>query len=145
MSYHNRCPKWKKEKADELRRNMTLAEDIIWDKLIARKCDFKIKPQVLIAGYIVDFYCPSRKLIIEIDGESHTNKKEYDKKRDNNLSKFGFKTIRFSNEMVFNELERVISLIKKELFYRFDSKYKIDRIRLPSPKDYKLLRKIKKR
>ena len=64
-------------------------------------------------NYIVDFYCPSENLIIELDGEYHNNpeSKEKDLKRDNHLENLGFNILRFENKLVFNDLDGVLNTI----------------------------------
>jgi very-short-patch-repair endonuclease len=63
---------------------------------------------------IVDFYCASEKLIIELDGEVHNNPstEEYDKKRSEHLEKLGFTIIRFENKMVFDHVPSVLVEIR---------------------------------
>ncbi|RYE27478.1 MAG: DUF559 domain-containing protein, partial [Sphingobacteriales bacterium] len=77
----------------------------------------KFRRQHSIGNYIVDFYCPSEKLIIELDGEYHFTQEgiEYDKHRTAYLTSFGFRVIRFENKLVFEKPEYVLAEIKKEL------------------------------
>ena len=72
-----------------------------------------------IGHYIVDFYCASEKLIVELDGEVHNNleAQEYDYKRTTYLEQKGYKVIRFENKMVFDLLPSVL----KEIRNHFDS------------------------
>lgn len=68
----------KKTKAQRthLRNNLTQAESRLWSKLKGRQIfDYKFRRQHGIGNYIVDFYCPVLKLVIEVDGESHFTKK----------------------------------------------------------------------
>ena len=67
-----------------------------------------------INNYIVDFYCASEKLIIELDGEVHNNPvtQEYDSQRTKHLQNYGYTVIRFENKMVFDNLASVLSEIK---------------------------------
>ena len=99
----------------DLRNNPTPEEDILWQSLRSSKSGFKFRRQHSIGNFIVDFYCPAKKLIIEIDGGQHLDKKEYDKERSNYLESLGFKVIRFWNEEVNKEMDSVIEKIKKEL------------------------------
>lgn len=60
------------KRAKELRQNMTSAEKILWEHLRAKRFkNFKFRRQQIIEGFIVDFYCHSLGLIIEVDGEVH--------------------------------------------------------------------------
>jgi very-short-patch-repair endonuclease len=105
-----------KEFARELRRNMTEAETALWWKLRKRQlknCQFY--RQRIIGNYIVDFYCPERKLVIEIDGSQHFTDpgKAKDKMRDNHLADLGLKVLRFSAREVMENLEGVLEVINK--------------------------------
>ena len=95
----------------ELRTNLTPAEACLWKHLKSRKLsNRKFQRQHSIGYYIVDFYCASEKLIIELDGQGHFNPKaqEYDSKRTLYLENLGYKVIRFENKMVFDVLPSVL-------------------------------------
>lgn len=97
------------ERARELRKNMTKAEKHFWFNVI-KTPDFKnIKflKQRVVDHYIVDFYCPEKNLAIEIDGEIHYNQIEYDQIRTHLLKQYGLKIIRFTNNEVINQPEKV--------------------------------------
>ena len=72
-----------KEKRRYLRTNQTKPELILWDKLKSKQLGFKFRRQYSIGEYIVDFYCSEKKLVIEIDGDSHFTDEaiKYDKIR----------------------------------------------------------------
>jgi very-short-patch-repair endonuclease len=110
FSFRRRMPDWKKQKARELRKNMTPAEVFLWEKIRSKRIGFAFRRQAPMGGYIADFYCPSCKLVVEVDGGYH--QKATDDIRDFNLSKFGFRTIRFSNEEVFDDIDRVVNIIR---------------------------------
>ena len=98
-----------------LRNNATPAERILWKHLKNKQLDGKrFLRQHSILNYIVDFYCPSEKLIIELDGEVHFNEEAlvYDAKRTKDLEGLGFAVIRFENKMVFDLLPSVLTDIK---------------------------------
>ena len=104
-----------------LRNRSTPAEAALWDFLKSKKLEGrKFRRQQSIGNYIVDFYCPSEKLIIELDGDSHGdyNKIEKDKKRDRYLESLGFSVIRFENRFVFQNPEYVKNEIRK--FFKKD-------------------------
>ena len=95
----------------DLRNNLTSAEAFLWKYLQKRKLDGrKFRRQQSIGNYIVDFYCPSENLIIELDGEVHNNllAEEKDLKRTQFLESLGYKVIRFENKMVFDLLPSVL-------------------------------------
>lgn len=99
----------------ELRFNLTPAEAFLWKHLKARKLEGKrFTKQHSIKNYIVDFYCASERLIIELDGEVHNNPTamEYDDRRTAFLNHLGYEVIRFENKMVFDNLESVLQEIK---------------------------------
>jgi very-short-patch-repair endonuclease len=103
-----------KERRRELRRKSTPQENLLWEKLRNNKLGVKFKRQHSIGGYILDFYCSEKKLIIELDGEIHNTKeaKEYDEVRDKYFKELGYKTIRFLNSEVDNNLDDVLNKIK---------------------------------
>jgi very-short-patch-repair endonuclease len=113
-------PKRTKAQRKYLRNNMTKAEVILWSKLKGRNIlEYKFRRQHGIGDYIVDFYCPELKLVIEIDGESHyTSKgKIHDKARAKFLNEMSIHILRFTNPQVKQNLEgvirHIISAIKK--------------------------------
>jgi len=101
----------------ELRNNPTPEENILWQQIRNSKLGFKFRRQHSIGNFIVDFYCPVKKLIIEIDGGQHLDKKEYDKERSNYLESLGFKVIRFWNDEVNKDIDKVIEKIRMELCF----------------------------
>ena len=74
----------------------------------------KFRRQHSIGPFIVDFYCPREKLIIELDGEVHNNPvaEDYDQLRSNYLQRKGCRVIRFENRIVFDHLSNVLSEIQ---------------------------------
>ena len=105
------------EYAKKLRKNPTQAELILWEHLRKNKLGVKFRRQHPVYKYIVDFYCHKLKLVIEIDGGYHLKleQKEYDKYRTKDLSEFGIKTLRFTNNQVLNNIEFVLSIIIQEI------------------------------
>src|SRR5690348_5675054 len=103
-----------KEKRKRLRNNSTEAEAFLWRYLKNKQLDGrKFRRQFSIGRFILDFYCPSEKLGIELDGSSHGTPEgiEYDERRTRFLNKNGITIIRFENRMVFDELDFVIGYI----------------------------------
>ena len=98
------------ELAEELRAKMTVAEEILWNAIKINEWHLKFRRQHPIAIYIADFYCHQTKLVIEVDGGYHNNKavKIYDEVRENDLKDFGITVLRFKNEEIFNEIEKVL-------------------------------------
>lgn len=107
-----------KNYSQRLRREMTDAERTLWQKIRRRQLKghqfFRQKP---IGKYIVDFYCPRARLIIEIDGGQHYEKRNQveDKKRDAELQTIGFRVIRYTNLDIVKSLNSVVEDILKIL------------------------------
>jgi very-short-patch-repair endonuclease len=99
----------------DLRNNATPEEDALWQRLRSSKLGFKFRRQHSIRNFIVDFYCPIKKLAVELDGEQHLDNKEYDRERNDFLESLGIRTIRFWNSEVSKEIEIVVEKIRKEL------------------------------
>ena len=107
-----------------LRNTSTSAEAELWEELKSKKLEGrKFRRQYSIGSYIVDFCCPSEKLIIELDGDPHreSQKIEKDEIRDNYLEGLGFIVLRFENRFVFQEPEYIKSKIRKVLNKRNES------------------------
>jgi len=99
----------------DLRNNPTPEENVLWQKIRNNKLGYKFRRQHSIGNFIADFYCPAKKLIIEIDGEHHLRKQEVDTERSNYLESLGFKVIRFWNKEINCEINNVIKRIEAEL------------------------------
>ena len=102
----------------ELRQTSTDAESLLWDRLRNRQLlGFKFRRQHQIGKYVVDFYCDKAKLVIECDGGIHSRAQawHHDQNREAYMSALGLRTLRFTNEEVLNETERVLSEISDYL------------------------------
>lgn len=106
-----------KEKAKELKQFQTDAESYLWHFIRARQLGVKFNRQHIIGDYIVDFVCLDKKLIIEVDGEYHNlpEQRKDDFMRTEELTKIGFNLIRFDNAEIMNNIEDVLSQIRKSL------------------------------
>lgn len=107
-----------KAKRQQLRRNMTKAEFIIWQKLKGKQLEgYKFRSQYSIGNFVVDFYCTKLKLAIEIDGESHfvDGAQEYDQERQAFIESVGIRFLRFTNDEVYENLEGVLERITQEI------------------------------
>ena len=99
-----------------MRQNPTKAEGLLWHELRARKLGgFKFRRQHPIGTFIVDFYCPARKLVIEIDGPVHLQQIAYDSERETYLQRLGYYIIRFDNEEVISHIEQVLNVVSQVL------------------------------
>lgn len=111
--YH---PKKLKNFRQYLRRNMTPAEVRLWSVIKGRKVENrKFRRQHSIGPYIVDFYCPEEELVIELDGDGHSNYQniDYDTKRQEYLAGLGMAVLRFENQLVFTDTENVLECIRR--------------------------------
>ena len=107
-----------KDLARNLRKNQTETEARLWAKLRDRRLNgFKFRRQHPIGRYIVDFCCPEKQLVIELDGGGHAKdeQKQYDKKRDEWLEQKGISVLRFWDNVVWVNLEGVLKTILKTL------------------------------
>jgi very-short-patch-repair endonuclease len=96
----------------ELRREMTPAEVRLWNALKDRKLGgLKFRAQHPVGRFILDFYCPSQRLVIELDGGVHEEQLEYDQARTEFLNAYGYRVIRFPNEEVLTNLTSVLKQI----------------------------------
>jgi len=103
--------------AESLRNNMTPAEMMLWGHLSGSRLGAKFRRQHPLGIYIADFYCHQHKLVVELDGSVHQlpDVQSNDIERQINLENDGIKVIRFKNEMVFNEIEKVLETIKNAI------------------------------
>ena len=103
-------------RAKKLRKNMTRQERRLWYEFL-RNHECKFNRQKSIGNYIVDFYCHSAKLVIELDGSQHYTDESigYEDKRSNYLQSLGLKVIRFSNSDIDNDFLSVCASIDLEI------------------------------
>lgn len=107
-----------KQYARENRKNMTLAERVLWDQIRDQRLGVKFLRQHIVGDYIADFACTAPGLIIEVDGGYHFRslQQQDDAVRQEWLEKHGFRVIRFTNEEVEFDTPNVLSRIKASLF-----------------------------
>jgi very-short-patch-repair endonuclease len=102
-----------KSRARELRKNSTLAEVLLWNELKHKQMmGYDFHRQKPIERYIVDFYCPVLRLVIEIDGESHFGREAKDKQRQKDLEGVGLMFLRFDDLTVKRNMEGVLKSIR---------------------------------
>ena len=104
-----------KQKRKSLRNNLTTEEEMVWNRLRRDAIGFRFRRQFSIGHYIIDFYCPKKKLAVELDGSHHLKQKEYDTARERFVHDFGVRTVRFSNLQVRQNINEVIGVIYKIL------------------------------
>jgi adenine-specific DNA-methyltransferase len=100
----------------EMRVGMTDAEALLWKMLRNRRiASAKFRRQHPIGNFILDFYCPEKKLCVELDGGQHVEAMNYDKQCDAWLNARGIRVLRFWNDQVLRETEDVLEVIYFEL------------------------------
>jgi very-short-patch-repair endonuclease len=99
--------------ARELRRSMTLPEGLLWQILRKRPGGFKFRRQHPLPPYVLDFYCPAARLVIEVDGAAHNmgDRPLHDTRRDSWLRAQGLRVIRFDAADVMNDTNSVVLAI----------------------------------
>ncbi len=100
------------QRAKELRRGMTPAESLLWQRVRANRLNgFHFRRQQVIDGFIVDFYCHAAGLVVELDGGIHERQGDYDAQRDRVLAARGLRVLRFENRECAENLEGVLERI----------------------------------
>jgi len=97
--------------AQALRRAMTPTEDALWQALRRNALGVRVRSQHVIRGWIVDFYIPSARLIIEVDGGVHTDQVEADARRTTALAEEGLRVLRITNAEIEASLPEVIGKV----------------------------------
>ena len=102
--------------ARKLRKDLTPVEAILWQALRNKQLEgLKFRRQHPVGNFILDFYCPSCKLAIEVDGEIHDCQIDYDNGRTSRLAEYGYTVLRFSNKQVISDLPGVLAEIRKAI------------------------------
>ena len=117
MSRNKIIPYNKKLKsyARELRKNSTLSEVLLWQQIKRKALGYEFHRQVPIDQFIVDFYCHELMLAIEIDGNSHNDKFDYDERRQTKLQNLGVIFIHFSDLDVKKNMDGVLCALKNKI------------------------------
>ncbi len=98
--------------ARRLRHNLTPAEQLLSSALKGKQLNgLKFRCQHPVGRFIVDFFCPQSKLVIELDGAIHDEQIEYDTARTEQFKTYGYRVLRFRNEEVLNNLPSVLERI----------------------------------
>jgi len=114
------------EQAKKLRADSTHAEDMLWQYLKQKPLGYKFRRQHPLKTFIVDFYCHALKLVIEVDGDVHSDRRvaQYDKDRQEYLESQGLNFLRFTNERVEKNMASVMVKIEKYIAERSSSNNK---------------------
>jgi very-short-patch-repair endonuclease len=134
------------KRSRELRQRMTLPEKILWQFLRGSSfAGLHFRRQHPVGHYITDFCCPQKKLVIELDGNYHGERKQEDKNRDEFLKKRGFCVLHFTNDLVLDHIDELLRTIAHELAIDWHKNYHdcIAGVKYPQ-KLYALLGRIKR-
>ena len=107
-----------KQYSRQLRENMTDAERHLWAKIRMKQINgYQFYRQKPIGDYIVDFFCPRAKLVIEVDGSQHFSDEmtEYDRIRAEYMKGLGLRVLRFTNTEVLKHVGGVVESLEKEI------------------------------
>ena len=104
----------KRDAAQRMRRNMTPAEEALWQRLRgSRLCGLHFRRQQVIDGFTADFLCREAGLVVEVDGGVHEATRDYDAERDHILTSRGLRVLRFANEEVLKDISAVLHRIRQ--------------------------------
>ena len=104
------------KRARRLRREMTPQEKLLWAQLRGRRFEgAKFRKQMWLAGYVADFACPEARLVVEADGSQHAKDVEYDAAREDAFARLGWRSLRFWNNEINDNLEGVLTQISTAL------------------------------
>ncbi|HEX5725410.1 MAG TPA: endonuclease domain-containing protein [Longimicrobiaceae bacterium] len=103
-------------RARQLRQELTPAETVLWQALRRQRIrGVNFRRQHPLTRFVLDFYCPARRLCVEVDGEVHDQQAERDAERTAVLEAAGIRVIRFRNEEVLADLSSVLRRIRTAL------------------------------
>jgi len=95
---------------------MTEAEQLLWHRLRNRQLGgWKFRRQHPFGPFIVDFVCPAKKIIVEVDGGQHAINVKEDAERSRYLQQQGYRILRFWNNDILNEMDSILEVIYREL------------------------------
>ncbi len=125
-----------KQLSRQLRENMSDAERYLWAKIRMKQLKgYQFYRQKPVGDYIVDFFCPRAKLVIEVDGSQHFSDEmtEYDRIRNECLSSLGLRVLRFTNTDVLTHIEGVVESIIENMEEIPPRKIRLEKIPLSPP------------
>ncbi|MEX2026571.1 MAG: DUF559 domain-containing protein [Pirellulaceae bacterium] len=104
-----------KANARLLRKDSTFPERLLWSRLRGgRLGGLKFRRQHSVGDFVVDFYCHEHALAIELDGESHSGRAEYDQERQAVIEQWGVRVVRYGNDDILQDLDAVLEQILRE-------------------------------
>lgn len=112
MGHRRQMQPWKKEQARQMRRRMTPPEWVLWQRINRKQTGYRFRSQAPILGWIADFYCPSVRLVVEVDGRCHENRRAEDQTRDEAMRSYGYRVLRVPARDVFADVNAVVERIR---------------------------------
>ena len=108
-------PAPQKANARRLQKDSTFPERLLWSRLReGRLAGLKFRRQHPIGDFIVDFYCHEHRLAIEFDGESHADRGESDRTRQEEIERLGVRMVRYGNDDVLQDIDTVLEQILRK-------------------------------
>lgn len=103
--------------ARAMRSEPTASERALWEALRSSQLGLGFRRQAVVAGCIVDFIAPSRRLIVEVDGAYHRSpaQRRADARRDRRLQRAGYRVVRLSAELVLGNLDAAVAIVRAVL------------------------------
>jgi len=98
-----------------MKRNATVPEQLLWERLKGNSLGIRFYPQYMLHGFIVDFWAPQRKLVIEVDGRRHHTRKGQDLQRDELLRSHGIQVLRFPAQLLYADLNYALEMIREKI------------------------------
>jgi len=102
-------------RAAEMRAAPSPPEQLLWAALTNGKLGVSFRRQVPVAGYICDFVCASRRLVVEVDGAHHVRRRGADARRDECLRRLGYRVLRLEARVVLRQLGDAVGLVRAAL------------------------------
>jgi very-short-patch-repair endonuclease len=103
------------QRARRLRRDMTDAERLLWSRVRAGQLGVKFRSQMWLGGAVADFASVAARLVVEVDGGQHDRDRRKDERRAQAMAALGYRTIRFWNHDVLENIDGVLCMIKDAL------------------------------
>ena len=107
-----------KKNARKNRLVLTDAEMVLWEYLRRNALEVRFRRQFIIGDYIADFACIEKRLVVEVEGLYHLTDEqmEEDRRRTYHISQLGYRVIRFTNEEIMTDINKVVAKIKESLY-----------------------------
>lgn len=108
--------------ARRLRRDATFPERLLWSRLRRQALGIPVRRQTPIGPFVVDFFLPAARLVVEVDGRSHDGRLGGDARRDAVLRSMGIRVLRVTNDDVLGDVEAVVEQIRRALAGGLDAR-----------------------